>query len=653
MTGPSLSWAEEATGTLSERLAQEMARRWQQGERPLTEDFLARHPELAQQPEAAVDLVYEELCLRQQYGPPTTGAELLGRFPQWRPQLEVLLQFHEVLEARLAGPTFPAAGESLGDFVLRTELGRGPRSRVFLATQPSLAGRHVVVKITPRDGGEHLSLARLQHSHIVPLYAVQDDPARNLRVLCLPFFGGTTLTRFLQGVAGRCPEKRSGRDVLAAIDRGQGGASAPLPARGAARNFLERAAYVQALCWIGACLADALQYAHEHGLVHLDVKPSNILLAADGQPMLLDFHLAGPPVRPAGPPPASLGGTPAYLSPEQQEALAAVRSGQPVPVLVDGRSDVYSLALVLYEALGGPVPLPPQGAPRLERCNRQVSVGLADIVHKAMMRRAADRYADAAGLAADLRRHLANQPLQGVSNRSLGERWRKWRQRRPHALRLANMFLAVLLAAAGVVGHLALTVGREVPTGLSQVSSPSTQAGAPAPDGDNQGALSLIEASPATSQDDRLRKHFQEGVSACRGGQFQEALAAFTTCLSLESKNARCFANRGLAFARLGQTERALADYDQALRLDPRLGPAALNRALLHLEAKHYDEAAADLQLALDHGAAPAPAHYALALVHRARRENDAAVASLRLALQYDPGHAAAGELLQRLQRLP
>ena len=93
-----------------------------------------------------------------------------------------------------------------------------------------------------------------------------------------------------------------------------------IPVEGPACRFLDRASYVQAVCWIGVCLADALQYAHERGLAHLDVKSSNVLLAADGQPLLLDFHLARELLPAGSPAPVSLGGTPGYMAPEHLAA---------------------------------------------------------------------------------------------------------------------------------------------------------------------------------------------------------------------------------------------------------------------------------------------------------------------------------------------
>ncbi len=436
---------------LVSQLAEEMVRRWRQGEQPTAEEFLARHPELWACPESAVELIYEELCLRQEHGQEIETTAVLARFPQWRAQLQVLLECHRLLGPRPTAPAFPAAGEALGDFQLLAELGRGAQGRVFLATQPALADRPVVLKLTPRTGHEHLSLARLQHTHVVPLYSAHDDEARNLRVLCMPYFGGATLDRLLKALAGRPAAARTGHDLLAALDRAQEAAPVQLPTRGPARQFLARDAYVETVCVIAACLAEALHYAHERGLVHLDVKPSNVLLAADGQPMLLDFHLARAPLRPGGPRPEWLGGTLPYMPCEQQAALAAVAEGRPPPQDVDHRADVYSLGALLYEALGGAVPYLPGVSPPLHVCNPSVSVALSDVVRRCLAYEARARYATAAALAADLRRHLAHEPLQGVANRSQAERWRKWRRRSPLGL-ARGLMVAAVVVAVGTVG---------------------------------------------------------------------------------------------------------------------------------------------------------------------------------------------------------
>ena len=195
--------------------------------------------------------------------------------------------------------------------------------------------------------------------------------------------------------------------------------------------------------------------------------------------MVLDFHLARDPISPDDSGPPWLGGTPGYMSPEQTAALVAVGLGKAAPQTVDGRSDIFSLSVVIYEALAGALPWPvphlddmttlresmidghdatPVSSPvPLHVRNPQVSVGLSDIIAKCLAAKAADRYQSMAALAVDLRRHLAERPLVGVRNRSLIERWHKWRRRRPHGIALTGMMGAVLAAmcavALGVVNH--------------------------------------------------------------------------------------------------------------------------------------------------------------------------------------------------------
>jgi serine/threonine protein kinase/tetratricopeptide (TPR) repeat protein len=429
----------------------ELAGAWRSGKTTLVEDLLTAHPELRSQPEVALRLIYEEVCLREEAGDAVPTAEVVRRFPQWQRELEDLFSCYRLMQPHPPAPLFPKVGETLGDLRFLAELGHGARGRVYLAAQCSLADRPLVVKINPLAGCEHLTLARLQHTHIVPLYQVQEFAERRLQALCMPYLGGTNLACLLKALPSQPEERHTGRQLLDILELAQHSSPVPLPGKGSALKFLAQASYVEAVSWMGACLADALHYAHERGVVHLDLKPANVLLAADGQPMLLDFHLAREPLRPDTPAPDWLGGTPEYMSPEQRAALAAVKQGEPIRAAVDGRSDVYSLGALLYEAFSG-APAPVAGTPtRLDRRHPAVSVGLADIVQHCLAPDPSQRYADAADLARDLRQHLADLPLQGVANRSLSERWRKWRRRRPHVLALTAMLLVVLgiiLAAA-------------------------------------------------------------------------------------------------------------------------------------------------------------------------------------------------------------
>lgn len=472
--------------TLAAELVGEMIQRWRQGGRPLPEDFLARHPELWGHPEAAADLIYEELCLRREYGLEISLEQVLHRFPQWRPQLEVMFDCQRLLDPRQPSPRFPSAGETLGDFLLLAELGRGAQGPVFLANQLSLGDRHVVLKLTSRDASEHLSLARLQHTNIVPLYSVQDHPTRGLRAMCMPYFGGATLAQILGRLESIPLARRTARDLFDALHRDDVltmdtlGVSCSSPRTAVPQPPADT--YVHAICRMGACLADAMQYAHDRGLVHLDLKPSNVLLAADGQPMVLDFHLARSPIQ-AGDDSAWLGGTPGYMSPEQRAALNAVQLGKPAPHTVDERSDIYSLGVTLYDALGGNAPCRASQlaltvlagdklgsanalATRtpLHRINSLVTVGLSDIIDRCIADDPNDRYARMSTLACDLRRHVADQPLVGVRNRSVCERWRKWRRRRPHGIAIAGMLAAVVIAAGavalGVLSHIGERLAR-------------------------------------------------------------------------------------------------------------------------------------------------------------------------------------------------
>jgi serine/threonine-protein kinase len=159
---------------------------------------------------------------------------------------------------------------------------------------------------------------------------------------------------------------------------------------------------------VAEALLDALAYSHARGVLHRDVKPENVLLAADGRPKLMDFGIAKSADSSVRTKTGFLVGSPAYVSPEQL-------SGDPL----DGRTDVYSLGTTLFELLAGRLPFRSRGiedlarrlddeAPPLSRFRADVDPDLERIVAKALARDRRRRY-DAAGMRDDLRRWLARR----------------------------------------------------------------------------------------------------------------------------------------------------------------------------------------------------------------------------------------------------
>ncbi len=246
-------------------------------------------------------------------------------------------------------------GDRFDDFELLTELGRGSFARVFLAWQISL-NRYVALKISADRGGEARTLARLEHDHIVHVYAETVHAARQMRVLCMQYVPGTTLAGVIDALAHRPRAEWSGQAILDAIDTLSHQPAAFEPAALRDREILSGCDFVEAVCWIGARLAEAVAYAHSQDVLHRDIKPANVLLSRYGRPLLADFNVAFDPRRLDSDKSDSLGGTLAYMAPEHLDAW-----GQPQAAVVDRRADIYSLGVVLFELLIGTRPFQETG----------------------------------------------------------------------------------------------------------------------------------------------------------------------------------------------------------------------------------------------------------------------------------------------------
>lgn len=407
------------------RLLAELLDAHSEGKSTSAADLIQAHPELNS--EEAVQLIYEDYCLNLENGAEVDSTELYSKFPQFREQLKTVLEFEKLLEKPRPEPLFPEPGMTVGPFHLIRRLGRGAAGRTYLAQEKSLGNRNVVVKIMPRDQEEHLALARLQHTHIMPLFSELVMPETGLRLLCMPYLGGAGLHEIQAVIKEKTISKCNGRDFIAILDSLSGPEFHRVDMTNPTRQVLLKSTYTETIAFIGASIAEAAHEAHARGLVHMDIKPANILISADAEPLLLDFHLARKPVLKGERRVDRLGGTRGWMSPEQLQCFEAATQGQAMPCQIDGRSDQYSIGLLMAEAL--------QCISRVDRVqlkfSRELPTGLADIIRRCLAENPDDRYTSAAHLADDLRRHLASLPLKGVKNRNLLERWYKWKKRNP------------------------------------------------------------------------------------------------------------------------------------------------------------------------------------------------------------------------------
>ncbi len=274
--------------------------------------------------------------IRSQVTVPTLEA------PSFAPQIDAL--FIKPLQA----------GERIGDFELIRELGKGGYATVYLAKQLSL-GRQVALKVGPNRGHEAQTLASLEHDHIIHVFSETIDPVRQVRLLCMQYVPGSTLQELMQELQIVFPVNvragGSGRDFLAALDRVSKHSEEFRPTALQERETLAQGDFYEAVCWIGAKLAGALEFAHQLGILHRDIKPANILINSYGRPFLADFNLATsqePNTQDA------FGGTLPYMAPEHLHAFATKKPDDMQKV--DERADLYSLGVVLFELATGDRP---------------------------------------------------------------------------------------------------------------------------------------------------------------------------------------------------------------------------------------------------------------------------------------------------------
>ena len=385
---------------------------------------------------------------------------------------------------------------ALGDYRFGREIGRGGMGVVYEAQQMSL-NRRVALKVLPfasaldpkqlqRFKNESMAAAHLHHPNIVPVHAVGCE--RGVHYYAMQYIDGQSLSSLIQELrriearAGEGPPRPDGEAFAMAcgLTSGRIGGSAPGPNADqitaafdpeepipaavhdppptaavppSTGSSTRSRAFFHMVARLGMQAAEALEHAHEQGVLHRDIKPANLLVDGRGNLWITDFGLARLQGDAGLTMTGDLLGTLRYMSPEQ--ALAK-------RVAIDHRTDIYSLGATLYELLtlapayaGGDrqeilrriafeEPRPPR------RLNAAIPVDLETIVLKAMAKDPAGRYAAAQELADDLDRFLKREPIRARRSNAW-ERSVKWAQRRPAvAALLATIVLVFLVGFAGV-----------------------------------------------------------------------------------------------------------------------------------------------------------------------------------------------------------
>jgi serine/threonine protein kinase/Tfp pilus assembly protein PilF len=432
--------------------------------------------------------VLEEYLERLEQGDPPTPGEWLARYPGLPGPADEYLAALDLLHRTAVdsrGDAVWGAGRGsprsvlgrLGDYDLLREVARGGMGVVYEAEQRPF-GRRVALKVLPLAGAldarqlrrfhtEALTASQLHHPHIVDVFGAGCEGT--VHYYAMRYVEGQTLaqlitrTRITSGLEpGGEPEgTRHTSHTPAGPEPAAGpvGEHAPPPAarqqtaptvRLTAEGSIPRAEYVRAAARVGAQVAEALDYAHEQGVVHRDIKPSNVILDAQGQAWVTDFGLARVSQQAQLTQSGDLLGTLRYMSPEQ----ALGRRG-----VLDHRTDVYALGATLYELLTLRPAVPGDDHQEILRriasdeparpslLNPAVPPDLEAIVLKAMAKAPGERYA-AGELADDLNRFLNGEPVRArlPTRLQLAARWAR-RHRRPLLAAASAALLMLTLAA--------------------------------------------------------------------------------------------------------------------------------------------------------------------------------------------------------------
>jgi serine/threonine protein kinase len=457
------------------------------------------------------------------------------------------------------------AGGILGDFKIMREIGRGGMGVVYEAQELSL-GRRVALKLLPfvavldphrlkRFKMEAQIAACLHHTNIVSVYSVGCE--RGVYYYAMQYIDGHSLASVIQ-------ELHQQADVKGSADDKQHHAQKTSLSK-CARSLLsvgstQSSEFVRSVTRVGIRAAEALQHAHDMGVVHRDIKPSNLLLDVHGHMWITDFGLAQyrTNTSTALTMPGDVLGTIRYMSPEQVAGNTSI---------VDHRTDIYALGATLYELLSLEPVFTDRERHRLLRSieideprslhllNPAVPTDLETIVLKAMAKEPASRYASSQALADDLQRFLEHRTIEAKPP-ALGERLAKWSHRHRTFVNAAVVILLVAVAALLISTVLIWQEKTRTEAALTQVDAERQRA-----------QTHYKKAREAVDEITHVVEEQLAGpvvVAETRRTLLQKARGFYESLLETNSQDPNVMIETCHSYRRIGSIHMRLGQYDQA-----------------------------------------------------------------------------------------
>lgn len=239
-------------------------------------------------------------------------------------------------------------GEVVDDFEIVSTLGQGSFGTVYLARQLSL-DRLVALKSSPDLGEEGRTMAPMDHQGIVKIFSQKKLGDTGSRLLCMQYVPGLPLDRLIPLLKKEKDFAHWGRSILRILDEATRHQHVDYKVDNRKLEELEDFDAVDWVLWLGASLCRALEHAHERNVLHLDVKPGNILVHLSGRPLLSDFNVSVKTQDESKHSMKILGGTLRYMSPEQRILLEEPERAKRESPSVGPSSDLYSLGMVLQD----------------------------------------------------------------------------------------------------------------------------------------------------------------------------------------------------------------------------------------------------------------------------------------------------------------